>query len=260
MPVSGLDRLFWAAGFFGHLVLLAVLFRKDRARRFPFFTALIAFEVVRTVVLFVEREHGTRAAYLWTYLAVSLVDLSLQLAVAYEVASHVFRPMGRWATDVRSGLIWLGWGSLAVASGLTWLAAPSSPQWKFAALIKGNFFSASLLSELFLGMVVLSVTVGLPWRTHVARIAYGLGAFSVLDVLIEVAHTIYGGVYQANLGEVLTTTRKVLYLLVLGFWIVTLWQEAPETRELPEEMREQISRLQARLAYDLYTIRNWRKP
>jgi hypothetical protein len=260
MPLGGVGRLFWAAGFLGHALLLAVLFVKRRAPQFPFFTALIASNLLRTTILFAVISLGSETSYTWTYLGLSLVDITLQFGVLYELASHVFRPLGRWAPDVRSGMHWLGWGSLVVASVLTWMASSGAATWEFTVLRRGNFFSSVLLSELFLGLLVLSVTVGLPWKTHEARIAQGLGAYSILDVLIEAGHTLYGSVYQASLGEVLTFSRHVVYLLALGYWIVTLWRDAPDTHELSKEMRKELERLQARLAYDLYTIRNWRKP
>ena len=260
MSLEVTTRLFWAAGFLGHLVLLAVLFTKGRSRQFPFFTALIGLNVFKTSTLFLVGRFGSDATYLRTYMAVWLLDVLLQIAVAYEVAAHVFRPLGRWAPDVRTGLLVLGLGSLAIATGLTWMAAPGASKWEFAALIKANFFSSVLFGELLLGMVILSVTVGLPWRTHVARIAYGLGAYAVVCVLIEAGHALYSGLQGATLGAVLTLSRNGTYLMVLGFWIATLWQDAPAGRELPKEMREELSKLQSRLAYDLYTIRNWRKP
>ena len=111
-----------------------------------------------------------------------------------------------------------------------------------------------------MGLGVLSVTAGLPWKTHVARIAHGLGAYSLVDVAIEAGHNVYGLGYRAGTDEVLTYARMLLYLACLGYWIVTLWQDAPEPRELPAEMRAQLRSLQARVAYDLGTIRTWRKP
>ncbi len=260
MPLSGIDLLFWVAGFVGHLLLLGVLFGRRRAAQFPIFTALIAFNIVRSPILFFVLDYGSVATYFRAYVLLGLLDLLLQLGVVYEVAFHVFRPLGGWAPDVRRGLKWLIWGSLAVASALTWLAAPGSTKWQMAALLKGLFFSAALMSELFLGLVVLSVTVGLPWKTHVARIAHGLGVYSVLDVAIEAGTTLYSGAKQAGIQHALISTRFVVYLICVGYWIVTLWQEAPESRTLPPEVRKQLNGLQARLAYDLYTIRKWRRP
>lgn len=259
MSLSGVSLVFWVLGLVGHVALLFVLFWRHRAAQFPCFTALIASAVLKSLILLSVGRYGTEHAYLWTYFVVLVVDAALQCAVVYEVAFHVFRPLGAWAPDVRQALVWLGGISLAGAAAMTWLAAPGARLWAFLIVIKANFFFSVLLGELFLGMLVLAAAVGLPWKTHVARIAYGLGFYSLLDVLIEAGHTLFGAVYQAHLGDVLTTVRQVSYLATLVFWIVTLWQEAPEPRQMLEEMREQMRSLQARLAYDLYTIRNWRK-
>ncbi len=252
--------MFWAVGFSGNVGLLAVLLYKRRLRPFPLFTTLIAAGILRTTLLYIVHRYGSERAYFRWYVAFGLLDVSLQLGVVYEVASHVFRPLGRWAPDVRGGLRWLVWCSVAIALALTLLATPGAAKWQMAALIKGDFFSSVLLSGLFLGLVVLSVTVGLPWRTHTARISQGLGAYSLMDVIIQALHTIYGTGYQAGIDEVLIGIRKSLYLAALGYWIVTLWRSAPATRELPAEMQTQLRNLHARVAYDLYSIRHWRKP
>lgn len=257
--MSDLGNLFWVLGFAGHLALLWVLFRRRRARQFPVFTALILVNVLRTAILYLVRRSGTDYAYFQAYVWLGMLDVLLQLGVVYEVATHVFRPLGGWAPDVRRGLQAVVGGCLAIALGLTYLAVPGNTKWQIAALMKANFFASALLSGLFLGLVVLSVTVGLPWRTHVARISQGLGAYSIFDVIIQAGHTLYGAGYQARIDETLITARMTVYLGALGYWIVTLWKDAPPGRQLSAEMREQLRSLQARLAYDLYTIRHWRK-
>lgn len=260
MTLSGLDRLFWAAGLLGHVVLLFVLFRRDRARRFPVFTGFIAASVLRTVVLFFARGRGVYTYFVLYWALAILVDVLLQFAVVYEMATHIFRPLGRWAPDARRGMTWLVGASLLVAVGLTFLATPASTVSPEKWVTKGSFFSSALMSELFIGMIILSVTVRLPLRTHVARISQALGLYSLVDVMIEAGHTLYGAEYHARADEVLSHARMLLYLLCLGYWIVTLWQDAPEPRELPAHVRKHLRGLQSRLAYDLYTLRSWRKP
>lgn len=46
------------------------------------------------------------------------------------------------------------------------------------------------MSELFVGMLSLSVTVGLPWKSHTTRIACGLGIYSGICVLIETTKSV----------------------------------------------------------------------
>lgn len=259
MGLSALDTLFWALGVVGHLVLLGVLVARRRARHFPLFTALIALAVTRSFVLFFVRAYGSSFLYFRAYWGLAIVDSLLQLAVVFEVATHVFRPMGRWARDTRRSMWLMAVASIVLASALTAMAAPAATNWRELLVIRGSFFSSALLSELFVGMVVLSVTAGLPWRTHVARIAHGLGAYSLLDIAIEAGHTLYGTGYKAHIDDLLSDARMLLYLGCLLYWIVTLWQQAPEPRELPDTLRKHLRVLQTRLAYDLYTFRSWRK-
>lgn len=260
MPLSGLDRFFWLAGFFGHALLLVVLLWKRRARHFPAFTALIANNLLRTVLLFVLRSLGYMHAYTLAYYADLAVDSCLQCVVVYEVASHVFRPLGHWAPDARRSLQWLVAGSLLVAAVLVWLAAPRVEDWRLNLLNKANFFTASLMSELFLGLLLLSVTTGLPWRTHVARIAYGLGLYSLFDILLEAGQTAVGKTMPDSLGTTLTHLRMTTYLCCVLYWVVTLWREAPQSRRLPAKLQGELQGMQTRLAYDLFTLRSWKKP
>ncbi len=101
MHLSGIDLFFWAAGFIVHLVLLFVLFYRHRARVFPFFTALILLNVVRTVVLYLVLHYGSKDGYFYTFWSLAVLDVVAQLGVVYEVASRVFRPLDVWAPDVR---------------------------------------------------------------------------------------------------------------------------------------------------------------
>lgn len=257
MALSALDTLLWAAGIVGHAVLLAVLVLRHRSRQFPWFTSLIAAALLRSLVIPAVR--GSERLYFNVYWLLAIPDVLLQLGVVYEVASHTFRPLGHWAPDARRGMAALIGVSLLLAAVITWLATPHAGYWQQVAVIRGSFFSSALMSELFVGMMVLSATVSLPWRTHVARIALALGIYSLVDVVIEAAHTLYGRAYQAHVDDVLSESRKVLYLLCVGWWVVSLWRKAPTPRALPEEARKHLRSLQTRLAYDLYTFRNWRR-
>ncbi|AEU36663.1 hypothetical protein [Granulicella mallensis] len=258
MQLTGIDLVFWAAGFLAHAVLLVVLWTRHRATVFPFFTTLITEYVVRTITLYFIVHYGTKHQYLLAYLSLGTVDLALQLCVVYELASHIFRPLGKWAPDVRGSFGWLIGGSIIIASALTWLTAPPANSWMRAVLIRGNFFSSVLMSELFVGMIALSATVGLPWKTHVARISQGLGLYSIIGILTEAGHSYLGMDHHARMSANLSYIRISSYLACQVYWIIMLWREAPASLELPEEMREQLAALQRRVEYDLRELRSWR--
>lgn len=263
MRLGHLDSLFWAAGLLGHAVLLCILWFRHRAGRFPIFTALIAASVVRTVVLYfllraVSGRSGYSYSYFYTYWTFALLDVALQLAVIYEMASHIFRPLGVWVADVRNGFFWLICVSILIALGLTWIVPSGLQSWRQLLVIRGSFFSSALMGELFVGMIALSVTIGLPWRTHVARITQGLGIYSLVCLLEEAGDSYFGLANGTTISMVLTHVRMGVYLMCLVYWIVTLWQDEPAPRQLPDELRRHISLLRMQTAYDLQRFRGRR--
>ena len=251
--MTGLDFLFWAAGFGEHVLLLLILFIRRRFKVFPVFTALIASNVARTIALYFVLRYASRASYFYSFWSFGILDTILQLLVVYELYALTFRPLGPWARDVRGLLVPWVVTAVAVASGLTWLATPHARLWMQIIVIKGNFFSSACMSEFLVGIVVLAVKVGLPWRTHVARISQGLGAYSLIDVLIEAGHN-YSGVDPPTYTT-LSHLRMTSYLVCAAFWIVKLWRNAPDSRSLPESLRGQLLELQNMADSDLEKIR-----
>lgn len=259
MHLTGLDLFFWVAGLAGHLTLLSILFLRRRMRQFPFFTCLIATSVVRTIVLYFVLHEGDRGTYFYTYWTFAMLDVALQLCVFYEIAAHVFRPLGYWAPDARRSSMWLLGGSVAVAAGLTWLASPQTLFWQQTVVIRGSLFFAALMSEIFVGMVALSVTIGLPWKTHVGRIAQGFGVYSITDIVIEGVSSLNGVAHGTEVYAVLSHVRMAIYLTVLVYWGAGLWTDAPSLPPMPAELKTRLTALQLRTAFELESMRMGRR-
>lgn len=255
MHPNNLELFYWAAGLVAHIVLLIVLWLRHRARTFPIFTTLIAMNIVRSVTLYSVFHHGTPAAYRVVYMALALVDYSLQIGVAYELASHVFRPTGTWAPDVRKGFLILVIIGVVIAAAIACMPTPPEKTVLKSLLDRLNLFSSAVLCVLFVGMIRFSVTARLPWKTHVARIAQGLGFYSFLGILIAAGYNLFGEVRTSVVSQELTAIRLPIYLTFVVYWIITLWQEAPAPRELPEEMRKQLFTLQRQVEYSLRRLR-----
>ena len=255
MHLTGLDLLFWAVGFGEHLILLFVLAIRRRYRTFPLFTAFIFSNMGRTVALYIISVYGTKANYFYSFWSLGILDAVLQLTVVYEMYSLTFRPLGAWAHDVRSAFVWLVTISVAVAAGLSWLAAPHARLWMQVVVIRGNLFSSACMSEFFVGMVVLAVKAGLPWKNHVARISQGLGVYSIIDVLIEAGHSYFGVGRNTQTYATLSHIRIATYLSCVAYWIIMLWRNAPDSRSLPGDMRRQLIKLQNMVDSDLEKIR-----
>jgi hypothetical protein len=258
MNLSGFDRFVWAASFCGQILLLLVLWIRHRAKTFPVFTIYTVESILKTIVLTVVFFHVSQRAYSYSYWYMGFADEALQLLVFYELAVHVFCPTGVWASDVRRTFFGLVGASTLVALLLTWLAHPAARLSIQIFILRSNFFSAVLLSELFVGTMVLSVTVGLPWKTHVARIAQGLGAFSMICAAKDIVSNYAGIGRDTHIFREMGYIQVLAYLACEAYWIVTLWQEAPAPRELPEAMRTKIYTLQKQVESDLEKIRKWR--
>jgi hypothetical protein len=254
MHVPSTEFLVWAAGFILEIFLLVVLVTRHRATTFPIFTTLIAFNIVRAVVLYPLAMRGTnRHSYYVVYFAFAILDFVLQSAITYELASHVFRPTGIWAPDVRKAFLILTVASFAVAVALACIPSPPEKTLLGMLLDRGNLFSSALQCELFIGMIALSATARLPWKTHVARIAQGLGFYSLIGLLLDASQNVL--VRNTFSFQAVEYIRNATYLLCESYWIVMLWQNAPAPQELPEEIRIQLFTLQRRVEYDLRKLR-----
>lgn len=258
MHLTGLDLLLWAASFVGQLALLCVLWFRQRASAFPLFTTFIMANVVRTIVLYLVLHFGPKGAYFYTYWSLAVLDTLLQLCVIYEISSRIFRPLGSWARDVRASFMWLVVVSIGIAAGLTWLANPHTRFWMQMLMIRGNLFSAVLMSELFVAMIALSVTLGLPWKAHVAKISQGLGIYSVVDFLIETGHSYFGLSQDTRAYRELSHIRIAVYIACVAYWTVTLWRDAPPPRELSDRMCRELSALQLLVGSQLRSLRSRR--
>lgn len=253
MHLTGLDLFFWALGLFMHCALLAILLLRRRTARFPIFTALIATNVVRTVVLYFTLRFGNAETYFYVFWSFGFLDVILQVAVVYELSSHVFRPLGTWSSDLRRSFILFASGSLLAAIFLTWLAAPTTKTLRSAIVIRGNFFSSVLMSELFVAMIALSVMAKFPWRTHVAGLAQGFGIYSLFGIITEGAHSYFGTGKHAY--AIVSQIRITLYCLCVAYWIFVLARDEPKPQKLPEEVRLEIRTLQRRVALLLQSFR-----
>ena len=255
MRLTGLDFFFWAAGLAANATLLFVLLYRNRARRVPIFTALIALNVIRTIVLYLVQRLASHEAYFKTYWWLTALDTLLQFGIVYEIATLVFRPAGTWARGVRLRFVALLAPCIGIALALSWLDSPPSRSWIQAAVARGNLCAESLMSELFVLMLALSISAGLPWKTHAARIAQGLGTYSLISLALQTGQSYFGVDRQFPMYISLSHIRMIAYLGCVTYWIAALWVQVKQALPMPEELRRSLFALQARVAYDLKILR-----
>ncbi len=244
MQWTRLDLLFWAAGLFGHLALLAAIIIRQRFRSFPWFTSFIFVSVCQTVSLYAIHRSGTKAEYFYTYWTFAMLETVLRLGVFYEIASIVFRPVGLWAADIRRQFALLVLISFGVAALFAWFALPPAKLPVQTIFIKGSLFVAVLTSELFIVTAFLSTRVGLVWRSHVLQIAQGLGAYAIATLVVEAADSYFGISGLGTTYRLLQHCRIAVYLCILGYWTGALWRSEPQRREITAQMRSRLFSLQ----------------
>jgi hypothetical protein len=212
------NHLIWAAGLLGHLLLLAVLFRRKLASQFPWFSLLILFYLVRSVGLVTALHVTGRPPSTLATMVIDFTDIVLQLAVLAELTSIGLRPLGR-NRRITLPLLLLSSGVVIVLR-----LAPPGHTTLPVVLILCHFLLSVLMVEWAIVLAFLVRPMRVSWRSHVAVLTFGFGIYS--------AALLAGGGYFTTGREMrdyvfFSFFRVIVYLLVLVGWAVGLWLPEP---------------------------------
>jgi hypothetical protein len=237
-------QVLWTLTFAALLVLLVVLLGRDRARRFPWFTAsivLMALRVLASRLLF-----GRLPSITMSEVFITLADVAaiVSLLVVVELARRAFGGVQRRT--------WIGWTLALVAVGAAVLAVWGPwPAWKTLtadstlavlrlmqlAAQKGNLLVNVLTVELGLLVVLFGRRFKAGWRSHAQRIMIGLSTAAIAElvrqgvwemiVLKAVPHNQAEYEHIMGLGGKLVNANEVVYAAVLVWWIACLWMDEP---------------------------------
>jgi hypothetical protein len=213
------NHLIWAAGLFGHVLLLAVLFARRRVARFPWFTLLIVFYFLRSIGLAATLHFSGHPAHRFALLILDITDVLLQCAVLAELTWIALRSLGGFRRFTLP-LLLLGSGILIVMR-----LAPAGYSSLRMDLVLLHFLLSVLMVEWALVLAFLLRPLRLSWRTHVAALSFGFGVYS--------AALLVGGGYFTVGREMsdyvfFSFFRISVYLLVLLWWALTLWLKEPK--------------------------------
>lgn len=242
-----LSQVLWAAGFVETCALAFVLFAKRRWRKFPVFTILVVFNVLRTAVLFLLYVEADRA-YSHVFWGAGVLDIVLQVALVFEMARIVLKPTGDWVRDARKSFLFWGTVGALVAVGLSFAVSPEAPTTFLTWLNKGRLFATLLMCELFASMTLAASRLGLVWRNHVMGLGQGLTAWALISLCTDTIHSYYG---DTLLVGSLETTRVIIYQAATIYWIITFWIPEPESRTLSDDMQMYLAALHRRVSVDL---------
>ncbi|HTZ59157.1 MAG TPA: hypothetical protein VMB49_13710 [Acidobacteriaceae bacterium] len=213
-----INHLIWAAGLLAHLLLVIVLLVRRRATRFPWFTLLIVFYLLRSVALAATVRFSGHPVHQFANTIVDLTDVLLQCAVLTELTLIALRPLGA----IRRFTLPL----LLLASGILIVMrlAPHHHLSLRSSLAISHFLLAVLMVEWGIVLAFLIGPLRLSFRSHVAVISFGFAIYS--------AGLLAGGGYFTTGREMsdyvfFSFFRVCIYLVIVIFWSIMLWLAEP---------------------------------
>ncbi len=251
MNLSALDYALWVASFLGEAILCSILIYRRRWREFPVFTALVGFDAVMAVALYLTFLRGLHVWYARGYWSYAFVDEAMQLGIVWEAARIVMRPTGTWVRDAKRQFLLWGAAGILLAAALPWLVKPPASNPLEILEVRAGLFISFMMCELYYVLIRTSKSLGLGWRNHVMALGNGWTAWAVTAILVEGLHSYFGAErYFRGLEHV----RMLVYLAAIGYWIVQFWLEEPVRRPISPELQAYILDLHRRVKNNLDTL------
>jgi hypothetical protein len=243
----------WTLTFAALLVLLVVLMGRDRARRFPWFTSSIV--LVTLDMLGKRLLHGRLSQITLAAIFITLADLVVivGLMVLLEMARHAFGKV-RTTVWIVGNLVMVAVGGVVLAAWGPW------PAWKTLtadsplavlgmmqlAEIKGDLLVNVLTVELGLLVVLFGRRFHAGWRSHTQQIMIGLSTVAIAQLALQGVQQVFIATVvikaQADVDRAreflrnLSNANGVVYLAVLLWWIVCLWNDEPAAADTLAEI------------------------
>ena len=239
MLINNLQSAIWMAGLVAHLLLLLILLVRGRIARYPIFTALIVFYVVRSGAPEMAFTHSlSQTAYLWLFWSFEIGDVALRALVLGELIWHAFR-----STQVQPVRV-VAWSAVAIAASaaLAVLAGPMQSILVWSIFAKGNV-AVAILSLITLAVLILTRNrTGLAWRSHELAIGIGLAFYAFVFLVLQgmrlwgagSASPHGGGEHATTLRLWMQASAAVAYLLVVFYWLVAMWFDDRPRRSAAE--------------------------
>jgi hypothetical protein len=245
-------QVLWTLDFAAQMILLVVLLGRDRARRYPWFTAGVVLVTLRLMAE--ELLAGRTAQLLYKEILLVLGDVAVVvgLLVLVEVARRAFagarRPM--WIVNTLGLLVLAGialafWGPWPAAKDLALDTLLGKLKLMQLVAVKGELLGAVLAVELGLLVVILGRRFKGGWRSYPQQIIIGLSTVAIAALTAGLGvQSIVNGAHPHSQEEYnhildllarLMNANQVVYVAASVWWIVWLWLDEPGTEQTPVE-------------------------
>jgi len=210
-----INGLLMSVTFFASVTLLVILQQRKLVGRLLLFFVLLVFYVLRSAVLLFGMRAFDRAAYLEIEFFTSLVDLGLQLALAYFLIRSLTRLQHRGPVRLQNSAWFLFGATLLVAGALT------------AALgfILPVYSPVPVDREVVLSGLVFLLLVFVRNRdksSPEAAVLTGFWVVSAVNILAQFGRTIAASHRDPRLFISWAYANSAMWVCVLVFWILRL--------------------------------------
>ena len=237
-----INSLLLSVTFIASITLLAMMQRRRLMRRLFLFFVLLLFYVLRSALLIIGMKVFDRAAYIQIASFMSLVDLGLQLALAYAITRSLtrLRLSARGATTVtlRDSALFLFAVALLVAGGLTLALVSALPIYSPVPLDRGILFSGLVFLLL---LFVRNRNANVPE----ARLLIGFCIVSAASILAQFGRTIAAAQHNPELFLAWAYGNIAVWICVLVFWILRLQPSQGQRSERKAERPRPLVRRRA---------------
>jgi len=228
------------------LVLLVVLFGRDRSRSFPWFTAATAIMAIRMVASRVFIGRIPQMASNEVFLALWDIASIVALMVVVEMARRAFARAGRvaWATATAillavGGVVTAKWGPWPPVKTLLAVSQIAVLRLMQLCAHKAELLAQVLIVLLGLLVVFFGRRFNAGWHSHTQQLVIGLSTVAMAQLAVRIileaiSHTAIQSPAEHDrviwLEGRLYSASNVIYLGALIWWIVCLWIDEPGTR------------------------------
>ncbi len=247
MNLSTFDNALWATSLLCHVALLLELVFRRRAVVFPVFTAFVASEVFRTVLLFLVLRFGSKHGYFLAYWITGFLNYAFQAGLILEIGINVLRPTGTWIFEARRSFVLWTLVGIVIAAATAFAMGPSESKGLDLWDTRTTVFTGIVTCGLFLALMTAANSLGLRWGNQTYAIGQGLFLWAAVALLGDVAHTAFGWTREFVLFD---HVQMVVYLSVVLFWTVVFWLPEKNRSELSPEIRNYVLAAAERLHYD----------
>jgi hypothetical protein len=204
--------LVWACSLVLQSALFISLFSRRISNRFPFFTNLIGFYLVRSALLYLIFGFISVSAYGGLYRDLLLLDILVQACAVFEITSALIRELdGRTCRRAFIPLALLCAAAIATAFVIGILPHSRIP------IDRGQLFFAFLLILLW-GWAILT-----PTSSQMVRyITRGLAFYSLISLLATMGRALASAHNHSGRYATWSYTLAGGYLVVIIFWLLNL--------------------------------------